>query len=116
MLQQEVMLRLTPPMVVTLIQTTRVIRLRDNKQCHLVAKVLIKCFKEIPNLANVGNMVAAALDPFGINVQVDVEAPNGQRTTCQTTNSSMTTSSESSEGQKDENQEKESELSVAKPD
>merc|ERR1712038_1932614 len=67
-------------------------------------------------LANVGNMVAAALDPFGINVQVDVEAPNGQRTTCQTTNSSMTTSSESSEGQKDENQEKESTESVSNPE
>jgi hypothetical protein len=35
-------------------------------------------------LANVGNMVAAALDPFGINVQIDVETPNGQRTTCNT--------------------------------
>merc|ERR1712038_405408 len=66
--------------------------------------------------ANVGNMVAAALDPFGINVQVDVEAPNGQRTTCQTSNSSMTTSSESSEEQKVENQEKETEVSVTKPE
>jgi sequestosome 1 len=35
-------------------------------------------------LANVGNMVAAALDPFGINVQIDVETPNGQRTACNT--------------------------------
>merc|ERR1712062_650922 len=111
MLQQEVMLRLTPPMVVTLIQTTRVIRLRDNKQCHLVAKVLIKCFKEIPNLANVGNMVAAALDPFGINVQVDVEAPNGQRTTCQTKASSTTSSSESLDEHKDENKNKEANVS-----
>merc|ERR1712202_4939 len=35
-------------------------------------------------LANVGNMVAAALDPFGIDVQVAVETPNGQRTSCNT--------------------------------
>merc|ERR1712012_31500 len=66
-------------------------------------------------LANVGNMVAAALDPFGINVQVDVETPNGQRTTCQTTSSTKTTSSETNEEQKD-NQEKDNGVSITKPE
>ena len=32
-------------------------------------------------LQRVGNFVAAALDPLGIDVQVDVETPGGQRTT-----------------------------------
>ena len=65
-------------------------------------------------LANVGNMVAAALDPFGINVQVDVETPNGQRTTCQTKASSTTSSSESLDEHKDENKNKEADVSVTK--
>lgn len=30
-------------------------------------------------LANVGNFVAAALDPYGIDVQVDIETPDGRR-------------------------------------
>merc|ERR1712109_443113 len=32
-------------------------------------------------LQRVGDFVAAALDPLGIDVQVDVETPGGQRTT-----------------------------------
>ena len=67
-------------------------------------------------LANVGNMVAAALDPFGINVQVDVETPNGQRTTCQTTSSTKTTSSEANDEQKNESHEMEGNVSVTKPE
>ena len=47
-------------------------------------------------LANVGHMVAAALDPFGIDVQVDVETANGQRTSCssKTTAENTTTQNE----------------------
>merc|ERR1711902_278172 len=67
-------------------------------------------------LANVGNMVAAALDPFGINVQVDVETPNGQRTTCQTTSSTKTTSSEANDEQKNESHEKEGNVTVTEPE
>jgi sequestosome 1 len=65
-------------------------------------------------LANVGNMVAAALDPFGINVQVDIEAPNGQRTTCGAKASSGA-SAESTANQKDENNETENDASSAEP-
>jgi sequestosome 1 len=65
-------------------------------------------------LANVGNMVAAALDPFGINVQVDVETPNGQRTTC-SAKASNETSTEPKDSEKDETQEKENEASTIKP-
>merc|ERR1719330_1382364 len=36
-------------------------------------------------LQRVGNFVAAALDPLGIDVQVDVETPGGQRTTVKPT-------------------------------
>ena len=54
-------------------------------------------------LANVGNMVAAALDPFGINVQIDVETPNGQRTACNTasTNSAHNEQANESRGGND---------------
>merc|ERR1711944_394299 len=36
-------------------------------------------------LQRVGDFVAAALDPLGIDVQVDVETPGGQRTTVKST-------------------------------
>merc|ERR1719239_721748 len=36
-------------------------------------------------LQRVGDFVAAALDPLGIDVQVDVETPGGQRTTVKPT-------------------------------
>jgi len=48
-------------------------------------------------LASVGQMVAAALDPMGINVQVDIETPEGGRVnaaaTTKTTSGSSSTSS-----------------------
>merc|ERR1711881_678701 len=48
-------------------------------------------------LANVGHMVAAALDPFGIDVQVDVETANGQRTSCSSKTTSDNTTSQNEE-------------------
>ena len=50
-------------------------------------------------LANVGNMVAAALDPFGINVQIDVETPNGQRTACNTASTNSANNEQAKESQ-----------------
>ena len=35
-------------------------------------------------LQNVGNFVAAALDPLGINVTVDIETPEGEKQSCET--------------------------------
>ena len=32
------------------------------------------------HLASLGNMVAQAMDPFGINVDVSIETPDGNRT------------------------------------
>merc|ERR1711915_342091 len=46
-------------------------------------------------LKNVGTFVAAALDPLGIDVQVDIETPEGQRRTVQTASSSSSSSSTS---------------------
>jgi len=46
-------------------------------------------------LKNVGTFVAAALDPLGIDVQVDIETPEGQRSTVRTASSSSSSSSTS---------------------
>merc|ERR1712173_139805 len=46
-------------------------------------------------LKNVGTFVAAALDPLGIDVQVDIETPEGQRSTVRTASSSSTSRSSS---------------------
>eukprot|EP00092_Neocalanus_flemingeri_P041208 GFUD01044868.1.p1 GENE.GFUD01044868.1~~GFUD01044868.1.p1 ORF type:complete len:488 (-),score=174.04 GFUD01044868.1:96-1406(-) len=47
-------------------------------------------------LQNVGNFVAAALDPFGIDVQVDIETPEGTRNTIQSSTRSTFSSSSTS--------------------
>merc|ERR1711892_12798 len=47
-------------------------------------------------LQNVGNFVAAALDPFGIDVQVDIETPEGTKTTVKSSTQSTSSSSSSS--------------------
>jgi len=46
-------------------------------------------------LQNVGNFVAAALDPLGIDVQVDIESPDGTRNTVKSTSSKSETKSDS---------------------
>eukprot|EP00092_Neocalanus_flemingeri_P048250 GFUD01054983.1.p1 GENE.GFUD01054983.1~~GFUD01054983.1.p1 ORF type:complete len:323 (-),score=131.45 GFUD01054983.1:114-998(-) len=47
-------------------------------------------------LQNVGNFVAAALDPLGIDVQVDIETPEGTRNTVKSSTPSTSSSSSSS--------------------
>merc|ERR1711915_1125473 len=46
-------------------------------------------------LKNVGTFVAAALDPLGIDVQVDIETPEGQRSNVRAANTSLSSSSTS---------------------
>ena len=55
-------------------------------------------------LLNMGNLIAAALDPFDISVDVSVETPEGVRTTSSTTSSSSTASTTPAE-QKTESKE-----------
>merc|ERR1719315_814096 len=47
-------------------------------------------------LKNVGSFVAAALDPLGIDVQVDIETPEGNRNTVKSSTRSTSSSSSSS--------------------
>merc|ERR1712055_756434 len=47
-------------------------------------------------LKNVGSFVAAALDPLGIDVQVDIETPDGNRDTVKSSTRSTSSSSSSS--------------------
>jgi len=44
-------------------------------------------------LRNVGNVVAAAMDPFGVDVDISIETPEGVRTKVSSTSSSSTTTS-----------------------
>merc|ERR1719219_1187337 len=46
-------------------------------------------------LKNVGSFVAAALDPYGIDVQVDIQTPDGQKQTMSASSSSSSSSSSS---------------------
>merc|ERR1711902_443698 len=58
-------------------------------------------------LKNVGNFVAAALDPLGIDVKIDIETPEGRKSCHMTsaTSSSSSSSSTSSTPEKEENKE-----------
>lgn len=64
-------------------------------------------------LADLGNMVAAALDPYGIDVQVDVQTPNGQRTTC-SAKASNKVSTDTSDDSHDESQDEAKDASTTK--
>jgi len=59
-------------------------------------------------LANVGNFVAAALDPYGIDVQVDIETPDGRRQSAASFSSSFS-QSEAPQEKKETPKEKSSE-------
>merc|ERR1712072_326955 len=52
-------------------------------------------------LKNVGTFVAAALDPLGIDVQVDIETPEGNRDTVKSSTRSTSSSSSQTVGQQD---------------
>merc|ERR1712130_61005 len=60
-------------------------------------------------LKNVGNFVAAALDPLGIDVKIDIETPEGRKS-CHTTSatSSSSSSSTTTTAEKEENKEEDS--------
>jgi len=55
-------------------------------------------------LQNVGNFVAAALDPLGIDVQVDIETPEGTRNTIKSSARSTSSSSSSSSDANERNE------------
>merc|ERR1719187_2290138 len=56
-------------------------------------------------LKNMGTFVAAALDPYGINVQVDIETPEGKRETVCSSRSTATSSSSSANKEEAEKKE-----------
>merc|ERR1712173_308130 len=60
-------------------------------------------------LKNVGNFVAAALDPLGIDVKIDIETPEGRKSchvSRQTSSASAEASAEASSGQENEKEAK----------
>merc|ERR1711902_454651 len=61
-------------------------------------------------LQNVGSFVAAALDPLGIDVKIDIETPEGRKSchvSRQTSSASAEASAEASSGQENEEAKKE---------
>merc|ERR1719219_1889194 len=62
--------------------------------------------KSAEYLQKVGDFVAAALDPLGIDVQVDVETPTGDKTTVRASSSSSSTSSTVEKMEEDTEKEK----------
>merc|ERR1712173_564398 len=59
-------------------------------------------------LQNVGSFVAAALDPLGIDVKIDIETPEGRRS-CHVSRQASTASASTSAGQEQDKEEKEKE-------
>merc|ERR1712209_323432 len=55
-------------------------------------------------LKNVGNFAAAALDPLGIDVKIDIETPEGRKS-CQVSSATSSSSSTSSTSENEENKE-----------
>eukprot|EP00091_Calanus_sinicus_P014370 TRINITY_DN3187_c0_g1_i1.p1 TRINITY_DN3187_c0_g1~~TRINITY_DN3187_c0_g1_i1.p1 ORF type:complete len:310 (-),score=98.24 TRINITY_DN3187_c0_g1_i1:194-1123(-) len=58
-------------------------------------------------LKNVGTFVAEALDPFGIDVQVEIETPEGNRSTVKSSTRSTSSSSSSTSSTADQDEPKE---------
>merc|ERR1711994_992907 len=56
-------------------------------------------------LKNVGNFVAAALDPLGIDVKIDIETPEGRKS-CHVSRQTSSASAEASSGQENEKEAK----------
>jgi len=61
-------------------------------------------------LQNIGNFVAAALDPLGIDVQVDIETPEGTRNTVKSSSSSSSSSINDEHATEDIDKEKNEEM------
>merc|ERR1712183_26329 len=57
-------------------------------------------------LQNVGSFVAAALDPLGIDVKIDIESPEGRKS-CHVSRQASTASASTSAGQEQEKEEEE---------
>ena len=57
-------------------------------------------------LQNVGSFVAAALDPLGIDVKIDIETPEGRKS-CHVARQASTASASTSAGQEQDNEKKE---------
>merc|ERR1712173_383090 len=60
-------------------------------------------------LQNVGSFVAAALDPLGIDVKIDIETPEGRKS-CHVSRQTSSASAEASSGQENEEAKKEDEV------
>merc|ERR1712018_487131 len=59
-------------------------------------------------LQNVGSFVAAALDPLGIDVKIDIETPEGRKS-CHVSRQASTASASTSAGQEKEKKEEKKE-------
>merc|ERR1712209_283418 len=62
-------------------------------------------------LKNVGNFVAAALDPLGIDVKIDIETPEGRKS-CQVSSATSSSSSTTTVEEKEEATKKDEEVLV----